>query len=269
VSDDLFAATAKYALEEALPVTVHIAESREEWDLVVGGEGDFAEGLRARGISVAPRGASPVAMLDRLGVLRTRPLLIHAVRITQEDQQRIAATGSPVAHCPASNAKLGHGVAPVMAMLDLGIRVGLGTDSVASSNRMDLLDEARLAVLQQRASLQRPDALSAQRVLEMATMGGAGALGLDGRIGSLEPGKEADLAAFPVDAVRDAPVFAPEDALIFGAAGRRATLVTVAGRELVRDGRLLADLRQDLALLDDAGVALSAAAPSPMKAPSG
>jgi len=269
VSDDLFAATAQYALDEALPVTVHIAESRDEWALVVEGEGEFADGLRARGIAVAPRGVSPIALLDRLGVLRTRPLLIHAVRVTTDDQQRIAASGSPVAHCPASNAKLGHGVAPVMEMLGHGIRIGLGTDSVASSNRMDLLDEARLAVLQQRASLQRPDALSARRVLEMATMGGADALGLNGRIGSLEPGKEADLAAFPIDAVRDAPVFGPEDALVFGAAGRRAVLVTVAGRELVRDGRLLADLRQDLALLEEAGAALSAAAPAPAKAPSG
>jgi 5-methylthioadenosine/S-adenosylhomocysteine deaminase len=263
VGDDLFAATAQYALDESLPVTVHIGESREEWALVVEGQGEFADGLRARGIAVAPRGASPVAMLDRLGVLRTRPLLVHAIRVTPEDQQRIAATGSPVAHCPASNAKLGHGVAPVMGMLDLGIAVGLGTDSVASSNRMDLLDEARLTVFQQRTTSQQFDALSARRVLEMATAGGARALGLEGRIGSLEAGREADLAAFPIDPMRDTPVFGPEDALIFGAAGRRAVLVAVAGRELVRDGRLLADLKPDLALLDDAGAALRAAAPRP------
>lgn len=268
VSDDLFRATAQYALDESLPVTVHIGESREEWDLVVDAQGDFADGLRARGIAVAPRGASPVAMLDTLGVLRTRPLLVHAVRVTPADQQRIADTGSAVAHCPASNAKLGHGVAPVMAMLDCGIRVGLGTDSVASSNRMCLLDEGRLAVLQQRVAVQRFDALRGANVVEIATMGGARALGFEARIGSLEVGKDADLAAFPIDPIRDAPVFAPEDALIFGAAGRRAGLVMVAGRELVRDGRLLADLRQDLALLDEAGTALRVAAPAPVASPS-
>jgi cytosine/adenosine deaminase-related metal-dependent hydrolase len=268
VSDDLFAATAQYALDEALPVTVHIGESHDEWALVVDGQGAFADGLRARSIAVAPRGDSPVAMLDRLGVLRTRPVLVHAVRVTPEDQQRIAATGSSVAHCPASNAKLGHGVAPVMELLDLGVRVGLGTDSVASSNRMDLLDEARLAVFQQRASSQRFDALSGPAVLEMATMGGARVLGFEARIGSLEVGQDADLAAFPIDPVRDSPVFAPEDALIFGAAGRRAGLVTVAGRELVRDGRLLADLRQDLALLDEAGAALRVAHLSSATSPS-
>ena len=256
VSDELFAATAQYALDESLPVTVHIAESREEWEFVVNGEGDFAEGLRARGIPVAPRAPSPVVMLDRTGVLRTRPLLVHAIHVTAEDQQRIAATGSTVAHCPASNAKLGHGVAPVMGMIAHGVRVGLGTDSVASSNRMDLLDEARLAVLLQRGAARGPEALTATRVIEMATLEGARILGLDGVTGSLEAGKDADLAAFPFDPVRDAPVFGPEDALVFGAAGRRASLVTVAGRELVRDGRLLADLRDDLTLLDSARDAL-------------
>jgi cytosine/adenosine deaminase-related metal-dependent hydrolase len=268
VSDDLFRATAQYALDESLPVTVHIAESREEWDLVVEGQGEFADGLRSRGIAVAPRGSSPVAMLETLGVLRTRPLLVHAVRVTPADQQRIADTGSAVAHCPASNAKLGHGVAPLMAILERGIRVGLGTDSVASSNRMCLLDEGRLAVFQQRAATQRFDALGGTAMVEMATMGSARTLGLEGRIGSLEVGKDADLAAFPIDPVRDTPVFAPEDALIFGAAGRRAALVTVAGRELIRDGRLLADIRHDLALLEEAGTALRVAAPAPVASPS-
>lgn len=268
VSDDLFRGTAQYALDESLPVTVHIGESREEWELVVKGRGDFADGLRSRDIAVAPRGSSPVAMLDSLGVLRTRPLLVHAVRVTPGDQQRIADTGSAVAHCPASNGKLGHGVAPVMEMLGRGIRVGLGTDSVASSNRMCLLDEGRLAVMQQRAATERFDALSGAAMVEMATMGGARALGFEGRIGSLEVGKDADLVAFPIDPVRDAPVYAPEDTLIFGAAGRRAGLVTVAGRELVRDGRLLADLRQDLALLDEAAAALRVAAPASVASPS-
>ena len=261
VSDDLFAATAQYALDESLPVTIHIAESREEWELVVEGQGAFAAALRARGITVVPRGASPVAMLDRLGVLRVRPLLVHAVRVTADDQRRIAATGSTVAHCPASNAKLGHGVAPVAEMLGRGVGVGLGSDSVASNNRMDLLDEARLAVLQQRAAIQRFDALSAPGVIEMATLGGARVLGLDARVGSLEEGKDADLAAFPLDALGDSPLFDPETALVFGAAGRRARLVTVAGRELVRDGQLVADIREDLALLNVTRDALLAAVP--------
>jgi 5-methylthioadenosine/S-adenosylhomocysteine deaminase len=227
----------------------------------VEGQGAFADALRARGITVVPRGTSPVAMLDRLGVLRVRPLLVHAVRVTAEDQRRIAASGSSVAHCPASNAKLGHGVAPVVEMLGRGVSVGLGSDSVASSNRMDLLDEARLAVLQQRAAVQRSDALSAAGVIEMATLGGARVLGLDARVGSLEEGKEADLAAFPLDALSDSPLFDPESALVFGAAGRRARLVTVAGRELVRDGQLVADLREDLALLNATRDALLAAVP--------
>jgi cytosine/adenosine deaminase-related metal-dependent hydrolase len=144
-----------------------------------------------------------------------------------------------VAHCPASNAKLGHGIAPVVELLDAGVRVGLGSDSVASNNRMDLLDEARLAILMQRARLRRHDVLSATQALEMATLGGARALGLDGEIGSLDVGKAADLAAFPVHHPRSTPVYDPATSLVFSGAGAAATFVAVAGQPLVRDSRLV------------------------------
>jgi cytosine/adenosine deaminase-related metal-dependent hydrolase len=105
---------------------------------------------------------------------------------------------------------------------------------------MDLLAEARQAVLMQNAAVGRPDALGARQALRLATMGGAQALGLSTRIGSLEAGKEADLAAFPLDGARATPAFDPEAALVFALPGTAARLVTVAGRELVRDGRLVA-----------------------------
>ena len=258
VSDELFHATAAFARHESLPLTVHVAESRAESDLVARGTGDFADALRARGIGVAPRARSPVDLLHRTGVLEAGPLLVHAVRVDDADLALIAGSGSRVVHCPASNAKLGHGVAPIVEMRERGIVVGLGSDSVASSNRMDLLDEGRVAVLQQRARLQRPDVLSAREVLEVATAGGARALGLDAEIGTLEPGKAADLVAFAVDGLRDAPVFAPEEALVFGAAGRWPRLVMVQGRELVRDGRLLADVAADAAVARESASALAA-----------
>ncbi|MEO6446031.1 MAG: amidohydrolase family protein, partial [Gemmatimonadaceae bacterium] len=178
VSDALFAATTRYARAEALPMAVHLAESDAESALVCRGIGPFADGLRARSISVAPRAGSSVALLDALGVLDARPLLIHCVTVSDNDLGTIARHSCAIAHCPASNAKLGHGIAPLGRMLTHGLRVGLGSDSVASNNRMDMLDEARLAVLLQRASERRHDVLPAAEAIQLATRGGAEALGL-------------------------------------------------------------------------------------------
>lgn len=239
VSDALFAACTRLTHDEGWPMAVHLAESEAEDTLVRDASGVFADGLRARGIEVAPRADSPVALLDRLGVLAARPLLIHCVQVTAPDVRRMAHHDCAVAHCPASNAKLGHGTAPLGAMLDAGLRVGLGTDSMASNNRMDILDEARVAVLLQRGVRRRYDAHSASRMLDLATRGGAAALGIAHQVGTLEVGKQADLAAFALGDVRTTPAFAPDDALVWSLAGRGAQLVVVAGEERVREGRLL------------------------------
>lgn len=256
VSDPLFAATADLARELDLPLAVHVAEGEAEQALVVEGRGVFADAWRARGIDVIPRATSPIALLQSLGVLDTRALLVHAVRASRSDLDLVRASGAAIAHCPASNAKLGHGTAPLLAMIEAGIPVGLGSDSVASSNRMDLLDDARLAVFQQRALTGRADAPTASALLRMATLGGAEALGLSAAVGTLEPGKAADLVAFSLDPLRDGPGFRPEDTLVFGAAGRRAQLVVVDGVELVRGGALVRDIRADLAGVAEAAEAL-------------
>ena len=237
VSDALFTAVAELATDLQLPLATHIAESEDEQSLVVDGDGAFAAFLNGRDIEVRPRGRSPIAMLEARGVLSRRTLLIHAVRADATDRGTIAAHGCGVAHCPASNAKLGHGIAPIAAMLDAGIPVGLGSDSMASNNRMDLIAEGRLAMLAQRAAAQREDVLTARTIVEMATLGGARALGLAGSIGSLEPGKAADLAAFSVPLTAH-PVYDPYDALIWSMAGTPALRVVVAGRERVRDGEV-------------------------------
>ncbi len=238
VSDALFRATAALARERGLPLAVHIAEGALESALVQRGEGGFADGLRSRGIPVAPRGRTPVALLDALGVLGAQSLLIHCVRVDDEDIATIARHECAVAHCPASNAKLGHGIAPLTQLLGANVRVGLGSDSVASNDRMDMLDEARLAVLFAGAREQRHDALGSGRALELATIGGARALGLDSEIGTLDVGKAADLAAFKLRDLRS-PVHDPIAALIFAIAGQKADFVAVAGEVRVRDGRLV------------------------------
>ena len=237
VSDRLFQAVARYARDESLPVAIHIAESSVEQDLVVRGSGVFADGLRARGIAVRPRAKSPIELLASLDVLAARPLLIHCVRVDDPDVATIAAAHCAVAHCPASNAKLGHGIAPLTALLAARVRVGLGSDSVASNNRMDILEEARLAMLFQRARTGKPADLPPAAALALATLDGARALGLDAETGSLEAGKSADLAAFPLD--ESGPVHDPESTAVLALPGTRASFVAVAGRELVREGRLI------------------------------
>lgn len=241
VSPDLYRAVADFARDGHWPVAVHIAESEAERRFVRDGEGPFAEGHRARGIPVVARGQSSIAMLESTGLLAARPLLIHAIRVDDDDVARIAAAGATVVHCPISNLKLGHGIAPVPAMHAAGIAVGLGTDSVASNDRVDMLGEARQASLLYAEAQGVPDALSAHDALTMATLGGARALGLEATIGTLEVGKAADLAAFSLAHPDAQPVHDPAVTLVHVLAGAAsATLVVVAGRERVRDGVVLA-----------------------------
>ena len=240
VSDALYEAASKFANERALPLAMHIAEGEAESDIVVGGVGEFADRWRRRGIPVERRGRSPIALLEMHGALERGPLLIHCVRVDDADIAIMARHRCAVAHCPASNAKFGHGIAPLLPIMAAGIRVGMGSDSVASNNRMDILDEARLAVLIHRAATRKHDAFGAHQALELATIGGARALGLEARVGSLEAGKDADLAAFRIDIPRTTPIGDPYSAAIFALPGRSAELVTVRGRMLVDRGRVLA-----------------------------
>lgn len=185
VSGALYTAVAAWAARDGLPVAVHVAESRAESELLQTGSGRFADAWRRRGIPLPPApGRSPVEWLDRHGVLAERTLCIHAVQSGAADLELLALRGCAVAHCPLSNAAHGHGAAPLAGFLSRGIRVGLGTDSVLSVPRLDLLAEARAA----RALA----GLDAESALALCTIGGASALGLDGEIGSLEVGKWGD-----------------------------------------------------------------------------
>ncbi|MEQ1691558.1 MAG: amidohydrolase family protein [Gemmatimonas sp.] len=237
VSAALFTAVADLARQEQWPVAVHVAESAAETRFVREGTGPFADGLRAREILVTPQARSPIDLLDQCGILACEPLLIHAIQVDDEDIARMADRGARIVHCPISNLKLGHGIAPLERFRAAGIATGLGTDSVASNDRMDLLGEARQATLLQAFRLETPDALSAVDALSLATLGGARALGLSDRIGSLEVGKEADLAAFSLAHVDAFPVYDPAVTLVHVLAGASpAVLVVVAGIERVRDG---------------------------------
>jgi 5-methylthioadenosine/S-adenosylhomocysteine deaminase len=253
VSDELFRKVADFARSEELPIAVHAAEAEAEERYVTQGTGPFADRLRERSIAVSPRGSSTVEMLDRLGVLSPRTLLIHCVRVNAEDRTRIAAQGACVAHCPAANARLAHGVAPLAELLDAGITVGLGTDSVASNNRMDMLEEARLAQLFHRAGSGNAAGLPAERLLRMATLDGARALGLDSVTGSLEPGKDADLCAVSLSGPHITPVNEITAALVHAARASDVILTVVKGRALHAAGSAstvsMSTLRAELNLM--------------------
>jgi cytosine/adenosine deaminase-related metal-dependent hydrolase len=235
VSDDLFRAVSVWAAAESLPVAVHIAESEAESALVERAEGPFAEFLRTRGIAVAPRGDRPMAVLGDAGLLRRGTLLIHCVRATDADVHDIALAGCGVAHCPGSNAFLGAGVAPLLEFLGAGARLGLGSDSMGSNDRMDLRVEAQRAISQQAGRLGRGEALTPAAAFRLATLGGAEALRLDAEVGSLVPGKEADLAVFsPV--AGGFPDGDPVRLLVERPSAWRATRAFVAGAQRMRDG---------------------------------
>jgi cytosine/adenosine deaminase-related metal-dependent hydrolase len=233
----------RFALDENLPVMMHAAETEMEVSFLREGRGPFAEGLRSRGIEWRAPGVSTIQYLYDAGVLETRPLLAHCIHVDDADLEIIKQTETRVAHCPKSNAKLGHGVAPFIKMLEKGIAVGLGSDSVASNNTCDLLEEARFALLLARSNFAVSNAgncgLNSEDVLQAATLGGAHSLGLAGKIGELEAGLQADFAVVSLDGAHQIPSYGPAESLIFASSGRDVTMTVVAGREVYRDGRVL------------------------------
>jgi 5-methylthioadenosine/S-adenosylhomocysteine deaminase len=191
VSAELYVAVARYAGREGLPMAVHLAESEAESAFLHDASGAFAEAWSARGIPLPPLpGRSPVAWLESHGVLGERTLAIHVVRAGQGDVARLARSRTAVAHCPLSNRRHGHGAAPLASFLAAGLRVGVGTDSVASVGVLDLLAEARAA----RALA----GLDAEAALALATREAARAIGLEKEVGTLAVGRWGDVAAVAI-----------------------------------------------------------------------
>ena len=221
VGDATFEKIVTYAHQLDLPIQTHVQESRKELDE-----------------SLAATGASPLVRLDRLGVTGPAFVGIHAVHLAAGDIALLARQRCNVVHCPTSNLKLANGIAPVAELCRNEVNVAIGTDSAASNNRQDLFAEMRLAALLAKGTTGDAAVLPAQQVLRMATLGGARALGLDARIGSLVAGKEADIIAVDVDALDDAPVYDPVSHLVYVASRERVTDAWVAGERVVRERRL-------------------------------
>jgi len=244
------------AVDEKIPLMMHAAESEAENMFMLKGEGPFAEGLRKRGLEWRVPGVSTIQHLDRLGVMSTRPLLTHCINVDDEDLNLMRKKGASVAHCPKSNAKLRHGRAPFAKFLSHGLNVGLGSDSVASNNTCDILEEARFATLVARLPFPDPlpkgegkagaQTISAGEALFAATLGGARALGLDSQIGALAIGMSADLAVIDLRGAHQQPSTLPEDVIIFSSSGRDVIYTMVAGKEVYRAGHVNAVAEADV-----------------------
>jgi 5-methylthioadenosine/S-adenosylhomocysteine deaminase len=219
---------------------MHAAESEAEATLMLDGSGSFAENLARRGIEWHAPGMSSIQYLKAHGILDTRPLLAHCIRVDEADIELLKQADARVAHCPKSNAKLGHGRAPLTSFIKHGLKVGIGSDSVASNNTCDMLEEARFAALVSRVGGNESEnrLVSAEDILHAATLGGARALGLDDRVGALAVGMQADLAIIALDGAHQQPVHDPVAAIIFASSGRDVRMTLVAGKEIYRDGRM-------------------------------
>ena len=227
VSAEVYRAVYKFGL----PVTTHVAESDDEADYLLQGEGPIAAVS-----DVEPPGTTSVRHLAGQGLLEPRVVAAHCVKVDAEEIALLAEHDVAVAHCPRSNALLGCGIAPLRELLDAGLRVGLGTDSPASTPSFDMWEEMRAAVYSARARAERPDALSASDALELATLGSARALGLADEIGSLAPGKRADLAVVSLAGSPYLPWEDPTVAVVFGGSPDRVQLTLVEGEERYEKG---------------------------------
>ena len=215
---------ADLAKTESLPLMMHAAESEAEDLFVREGCGVFADGLAQREIEWKAPGISTIQYLKQVGILGTRPLLAHCIRVDDEDVETLRSSSAKVAHCPKSNAKLGHGRAPFAKFIAAGVTVGLGSDSVASNNTCDILEEARFATLISRAAGAH---VSASEALKTATFSG-----------ELAEGAEADLTAVVLTGTHQLPSYDPVATLVFASSGRDVILTVVAGREVYRNGRV-------------------------------
>ena len=222
VSDATFSRIVTYAEELGLPIQTHLHENAAE----------VADGIAAHG-------RRPIARLDELGALGPAFMAIHAVQCNDEDIGLLGHHASHVAHCPSSNLKLGCGTAPIDAMVRGGINVALGTDGAASNNRLDLFAEMRLAALLAKGATLDPTTLPARRVVEMATLGGARALGLDATIGSIEIGKSADVVAVAVNSPEMSPMFDAHSHLVYAAGRADVSHAWVAGNCILDNRQLV------------------------------
>jgi len=222
-SDETLQAARALANRYRVPLIIHLSETKKEND-----------------DTRAQRHMTPTQVLDTLGVLTGRTVAAHCVWVDDADMAILKQRGVGVAHCPSSNTKLASGVAPVVRMLALDIAVGLGPDGPAGSNNdFNLFEEMDLAAKLQKVTSLDPRVLPASTALEMATIRGARALGLEQEIGSLEPGKRADMIMVRLDRPNAVPLYDPISQMVYALKAEDVRDVMVNGHPVVRDAKIL------------------------------
>ena len=221
VSDRVFAKVLTYAEQLDLPIHIHLHETVDE----------VTSSLKTHGMR-------PIERMHKLGLLGPNLIAVHMIHVTADEIELMAQLGCTVAHCPSSNLKLASGFAPVATMLGAGMNVGLGTDGAASNNTLRMFEEMRLAALLAKGQSGRADALPAWQALQMATLNGARALGLDSVIGSLLPGKAADITAVDFSSLELAPCYDPISHLVYAAGREHVSHVWVNGKMLLNQCEL-------------------------------
>ncbi|MBE0477345.1 MAG: amidohydrolase family protein [Coriobacteriia bacterium] len=237
---ELYRRTAALAAERGLRVSTHLAGSRDEYDFVKYGSSrlavDYSDRFDRPDVAWFPTGVSPVKYLLQWGFFDVPGILaVHCVQVDDADIEVLAGRDVRVAHCPRCNAKLAMGIAPLRRMLDRGLIVGIGTDSPASNNTMDVFDEMRIGLLLQRATRPHDSFFEAERFVRMATIEGAKALGIDDLVGTLEPGKRADVVAVELSSSHQVPTRDPYGALVH-TSNQENVLMTMVDGEVRYEG---------------------------------
>ncbi|MDP2210823.1 MAG: amidohydrolase [Candidatus Aquicultor sp.] len=240
VSPPLYKKAAEWARQNKLKMCTHLAGSKAEYDFVKFGSGvlpnEYWDLVGWGDILWQPTGVSPVKYLEEWGVFDGGDVLaVHCVQVNEADIDILKKYDVSVAHCPRCNAKLGMGIAPLPSFAHRNLKVGLGTDSPASNNTMDIFDEMRIGVLLQRGIKGSFD-FTAEDFVRMATLGGAEAINMEHEVGSLDPGKQADIAVVDMSHSHQTPAREPYSALVYTANQENVVLTMVAGKTLYRDG---------------------------------
>lgn len=231
---ELFRRVGEYA-QDGTPVAMHLAGSKEEYQFVKYGSSMLATDVRdvydADAPLWLPTGVSPVRYVLQWGLFDVPNIMaVHCTQVDASDIDVLASHDVAIAHCPRCNAKLGMGIAPVADFIRAGLRVGLGTDSPAASNSTDMFEEMRLGLLVQRAVLGEEHFMTARQFVKMATLDGARVLGCEDRLGSLEPGKQADIIAVDLSKSHQIPTHYPYSTLVHTANQENILWTMVAGK---------------------------------------